>query len=230
MVFFLVMPGIFLFGLVLIPIGMYREHRARLAGYVRAPGWPVLNLNDPRQLRITAIVAVLTVVNVLIIALAGFQGVHYMDSVQFCGQVCHEVMQPEFASYQAGPHARVRLRAVPHRARRAVVRASRSSRAPGSCYAVAFNTHSRPIPSPVHNLRPARDTCEQCHWPEKFHGDKIRRVPRVRQRCGEHRVGDGDAHPRRRRQREHRPGEGHSLAHEPLERRSSTSPPTRNAR
>ena len=30
-----------------------------------------------------------------------------MDSVQFCGQVCHEVMEPEFSSYQVGPHARV---------------------------------------------------------------------------------------------------------------------------
>src|SRR3954454_17729203 len=107
MVFFLVMPGMFLFGLVLIPFGMYRENRARHAGYVRPPGWPVLNLNDPRQLRITGIVAALTVVNVVIIALAGFQGVHYMDSTQFCGQVCHEVMQPEFTSHLAGPHARV---------------------------------------------------------------------------------------------------------------------------
>ena len=173
MVFFLVMPGIFIFGLVLIPIGMYREHRARLAGYVRAPGWPVLNLNDPRQLRITTIVGGLTVVNVLIIALAGFQGVHYMDSVQFCGQVCHEVMQPEFASYQAGPHARVGCVQC-HIGPGApwFVRSKLSGAR--QLYAVAFNTHSRPIPSPVTNLRPARDTCEQCHWPEKFHGDKIR--------------------------------------------------------
>jgi hypothetical protein len=41
---------------------------------------------------------------------------------------------------------------------------------------VAFNLYPRPIPTPVHNLRPARETCEQCHWPEKFHGDKVRRV------------------------------------------------------
>jgi hypothetical protein len=40
-------------------------------------------------------------------------------------------------------------------------------------YAVTMNTHSRPIESPVHNLRPARETCEQCHWPSRFHGDKI---------------------------------------------------------
>ena len=38
------------------------------------------------------------------------------------------------------------------------------------------NSYSRPIPSPVHDLRPARDTCEQCHWPEKFHGDKVNLV------------------------------------------------------
>src|SRR5437667_316901 len=42
--------------------------------------------------------------------------------------------------------------------------------------AVSFHTYSRPIPSPVQNLRPAREVCEQCHWPEKFHGDIIRRV------------------------------------------------------
>src|SRR4051812_42107409 len=107
MVFFVIIPGIFVVGLVLIPIGMYREHRARLGGRVRPPGWPVLNLNEPRQLRVTAVVAALTVINVLIIALAGSQGVHYMDSVQFCGQVCHVVMQPEFASHQVGPHGRV---------------------------------------------------------------------------------------------------------------------------
>jgi len=39
---------------------------------------------------------------------------------------------------------------------------------------VTFNTFERPIASPVQDLRPARETCEQCHWPEKFHGDKVR--------------------------------------------------------
>jgi len=173
MVFFLAIPGIFILGLLLIPFGMYRERRREHAGLVRAPGWPVLNLNDPHQRRVAVIVASLTIVNLLIVTLAAFQGVHYMDSVQFCGQVCHEVMQPEFTSYQAGPHARV-----------ACVQCHIGPGAPWfvrsklsgarQLYAVTFNTHSRPIPSPVNNLRPARDTCEQCHWPEKFHGDVIR--------------------------------------------------------
>ena len=39
---------------------------------------------------------------------------------------------------------------------------------------------SRPIPTPVHNLRPARETCENCHWPEKFYGDRVKRIVRHR--------------------------------------------------
>ena len=173
-VFFLVMPGLFVLGLALIPFGMWQEARARRRGVVRgAWRWPVLDLNTPRQRTLVATVAALTAANVVIISLAAFRGVHHMDSVEFCGQVCHEVMQPEFVSYQAGPHARVPCVAC-HIGPGApwFVRSKLSGAR--QLYAVAFNTHSRPIPSPVHNLRPARDTCEQCHWPEKFHGDKIR--------------------------------------------------------
>jgi hypothetical protein len=82
-------------------------------------------------------------------------------------------MQPEFVANQAGPHARV-----------ACVQCHIGSGAPWfvksklsgtrQVFAVTLNTFSRPIPSPVTNLRPARDTCEQCHWPAKFHGDIIR--------------------------------------------------------
>jgi hypothetical protein len=169
------MPGLFILGLLLIPLGMPRERRAQRAGVERTSMWPVLNLNDPRQWRIALIVTSLTVVNVFIVALAGFKSVHYMDSVQFCGTVCHEVMQPEFASYEAGPHARVTCVQC-HMGPGApwFVRSKLSGLR--QVYAVAFNTHSRPIPSPVDNLRPARDTCEQCHWPEQFHGDRIRAV------------------------------------------------------
>ena len=85
-------------------------------------------------------------------------------------------MQPEFTAYQEGPHARVACVAVPHRPRRAVVRASRSCRARASCSPSRSRPTPTPIPSPVENLRPARDTCEQCHWPEKFTGDRVRQV------------------------------------------------------
>ena len=107
-VFFLIMPAIFIFGLLLIPLGMWRERKARLAGKTVTTRWPVVDLNNLRTLRTALVVAILTIVNLLIVSLAAFRGIEYMDSVSFCGQTCHEVMQPEFASYQAGPHARVR--------------------------------------------------------------------------------------------------------------------------
>jgi hypothetical protein len=40
-------------------------------------------------------------------------------------------------------------------------------------FATLGESYPRPIPAPVHDLRPARDTCEQCHWPEKFTGDRL---------------------------------------------------------
>ena len=38
-------------------------------------------------------------------------------------------------------------------------------------YATTFNKYPRPVPTPINNLRPAQETCEQCHWPQKFVGN-----------------------------------------------------------
>ena len=111
-------------------------------------------------------------VNFSIMGTAAYQAVDYMDSTQFCGQTCHTVMQPEFTAYNNSPHSRV-----------ACVECHIGPGAPWfvkaklsglrQLYAVAFKTYDRPIPSPVENLRPARDTCEHCHWPQKFTSDKF---------------------------------------------------------
>ena len=176
MLFFLVFPGLFVAGLVIMPVGVWLAHRRDAAGLKAwRPAWPKIDLNDATQRRATAIFAASTLANILVVSVAAFAGIEYMDSPQFCGQLCHEVMEPEWAGYQEGAHSRV-----------ACVQCHIGPGAPWfvksklsglrQVYAVTFNTHSRPIPSPVHDLRPARDTCEQCHWPEKFHGDKVRTV------------------------------------------------------
>ncbi len=172
-VFFIIFPSMFVFGLVLIPIGAWLHRRRRHKHPSSAGPWPRLDLNDPRQRRWTFFVVITTLVNIVIVSLAAYSGVEYMDSTQFCGQVCHAVMEPEFAAFQDGPHSRVGCVQC-HIGPGApwFVRSKLSGAR--QLLAVAFNTHSRPIPSPVHNLRPARETCEQCHWPEKFHGDKVR--------------------------------------------------------
>jgi NapC/NirT cytochrome c family, N-terminal region len=171
--FFLVLPGIFLVGLVLIPLGAWIERRRRASG--RAPSeihWPRLDLNDPVQRRTAVLLFALTMANVVIVSLAAYRGVEYMDSVAFCGQVCHSVMKPEFVAYQDGPHSRVTCVQC-HIGSGASWFARSKLSGTRQVFAVALDTYSKPIPSPVENLRPARDTCEQCHWPEKFHGDKV---------------------------------------------------------
>ena len=172
-VFFLIVPAIFLLGLLMIPIGIWNERRRRRAGLPPShPHWPRIDLNNPHTRHVALAVLLLTIVNVLVVSLAAYKSVEEMDSVGFCGQVCHEVMEPEFVAYQDGPHARV-----------ACVQCHIGPGAPWfvrskvdgirQVFAVLMDSHSRPIDSPVRNLRPAREVCEQCHWPEKFHGDKV---------------------------------------------------------
>jgi hypothetical protein len=175
-VFFLILPTIFIAGLALVPIGAWLERRRQRQGRAPSrPHWPRLDLNDPVQRRGAFIFFVLTFTNLVIVSLASYRGIEYMDSVQFCGQVCHGVMKPEFTAYQDGPHSRVACVQC-HIGPGASWFAKSKVSGMRQVLAVSFHTYSRPIPSPVQNLRPAREVCEQCHWPEKFHGDVIRRV------------------------------------------------------
>jgi hypothetical protein len=116
---------------------------------------------------------VLTVVNIVIISVATYKTVEVMDTTEFCGVACHSVMEPEHTAFQRGAHASVRCVDC-HIGPGAgwFVRSKLS----GAWQVVSVNLdlYPRPIPTPVHNLRPARDTCEQCHWPQKFVGDRLR--------------------------------------------------------
>jgi hypothetical protein len=82
-------------------------------------------------------------------------------------------MEPEYVMYMRSPHARVACVDC-HIGPGAswFVRSKISGLR--QVYAVLAKTYSRPIPTPVEHLRPSRETCEQCHWPEKFHGDKLK--------------------------------------------------------
>ena len=171
-----VVPAIFLFGLALIPIGVWRERRRmrRLAAEGRAiPGFPVIDMNQDRTRRMVLVFLALTLANIIILATATYKGVEVMDSTPFCGQTCHTVMQPEFTAHGRSPHSRVACVACHIGPGGSWFVKSKLS---GSwqVVSVAFNLYPRPIPTPVENLRPARETCEQCHWPTKFVGDRLR--------------------------------------------------------
>jgi hypothetical protein len=106
LVFFVVLPMLFVLGLVMIPAGIYLERRRRRRGLAPLK-MPRIDLNDPVHQRGIVIFLALTFVNVMIVSLAAYRAVEYMDSTEFCGQVCHTVMEPEFVAHSQGPHSRV---------------------------------------------------------------------------------------------------------------------------
>jgi NapC/NirT cytochrome c family, N-terminal region len=171
-IFFLILPGIFALGLMMIPIGvLWHRHMLKATGEL-PDEYPQLDFSRPFFRQAAAWVGGLTILNAIILSVGSYRGVEYMDSANFCGQTCHTVMQPEFMGYENSAHQRVGCVQC-HIGPGAGWFVKSKLSGVRQVLAVSFHTYNRPIPSPVEQLRPARETCEQCHWPEKFTGDKL---------------------------------------------------------
>ena len=172
---YLITPPFFVLGLILVALGVWRD--ARRGGRRTDGERPLARAlqivcEDRATRRRIGFVVVATAINVVLVSLAVFQGITYMDSTRFCGRLCHSVMKPEYRAYQRSPHARVACVDC-HIGEGAswFVRSKISGLR--QVWAVATGRFSRPIQTPIHNLRPARETCQHCHWPEKFHGERL---------------------------------------------------------
>jgi hypothetical protein len=115
----------------------------------------------------------LTVLNVAILTVIGYEAYHFTESPYFCGKLCHKVMAPEFTAYQRSPHSKIKC-AECHIGPGASWFVKAKISGLRQVVAVFTDNYSRPIPAPVEHLRPARDTCEDCHWPQKFHGERVK--------------------------------------------------------
>ena len=166
---YLVAPGFLVIGLFLALLGAFLRHRQILK--TSGPLPPLrIDLTRPRDRRLFGFFLAGSVLFLLISALGTYQTYHFTESVQFCGQACHGVMKPEYVTYRNGPHARVAC-AECHIGKGAnwYVRSKLSGTY--QVYATMADKYPRPIPTPVKNLRPAQETCEECHWPKKFVGN-----------------------------------------------------------
>ncbi|MGZ8253516.1 MAG: NapC/NirT family cytochrome c [Burkholderiaceae bacterium] len=172
---YMILPLVLIFGLALIPVGVIRKRRldaAALAQHEQPPRLPVVDLNNQHIRGVLLASVAIAAVSVVLIGSATYKGVEVMESVAFCGTVCHTVMQPQYAAFQRSPHSRLRC-ADCHIGSGADWFVKSKLSGSWQMVAVALNLYPTPIPSPVHNLRPARETCEQCHWPTKHVGDKL---------------------------------------------------------
>ena len=181
-IFFLLLPALFIAGLLLIPIGVFLRHRKlQKAGQIPVE-FPKVDLNDRMFRHGLDIVLVATIVNLLVVAIATYRGAAYMDSPQFCGQSCH-VMHPEYTAYKISPHSHV---ACVDCHIGSGAEAYFSAKVNGTKQLVEITLHPlahfapkyipnypTPIPSPVQSLRPARQICEGCHTPARYVGEKL---------------------------------------------------------
>ena len=174
---YLALPALFVLGLVLIPLGWWL--------YVRRSGKKTRellterfdpDLVQPRHTgsRVVRVILLLSLINVVFLIAGGARMLKFMDTPEFCGTACHSVMGPEWAVYQASPHARVRCVDC-HVGTSAEAMIDAKLNGLWQMISVTFDLYERPIPTPVHGLRPARETCEKCHWPETFYGDRLKR-------------------------------------------------------
>ena len=172
---FLALPLVAGIGLVLVLVGI---RRARTRGPLsdaqaaKAP-FPVLDFNNVRTRKAALGLIGLSTVSVVVLAGATFKGMEVMDSVEFCGTACHSVMQPEFVAHRRSPHARVAC-ADCHIGPGADWFVKSKLSGAWQVVSVNLGLYPTPIPTPIENLRPSRETCEQCHWPTTFFGDLLK--------------------------------------------------------
>lgn len=165
---FVVFPGLLFLGLLLIPIGMRLENRRRQKG----PSAPIIvDLGKTAHRNALIVFVVGTSIFLLLTTLGLYGGYEYTESVEFCGEVCHQVMEPEYTAFQNSAHAKV---ACVHCHIGEGVDWYVKSKLSGArqVWKTARKTYPRPIETPIVDLRPAREICEECHWPGKYFASK----------------------------------------------------------
>ena len=167
-----VIPAFFVIGLLLIPLGMWLEWRARRLHPDAVRHWPVVDFGKRTARRWTVAVVALTAVNLIIVSIAAAGTVHWMETPSFCGQTCHTPMEPQFTAWQAAPHSEVRcVDCHVGEGARALVRSKLAGAR--QLYHVITAQVPKPIPG-VADMRPALETCGNCHWAGRNLGEPMR--------------------------------------------------------
>lgn len=168
---YVILPVPLILGLLLIPLGAWRERRRLRRGKPASKLLFTVDLGVPHQRTALTLFSSITVILLLFTAYGSYRTFEWTESVEFCGTTCHAVMEPEHTAYQNSPHARVKCVDCHVGSGAGWYVRSKLSGA-YQVYAVLANVYPRPIPTPIANLRPAQETCEQCHWPSHFSAEK----------------------------------------------------------
>jgi nitrate/TMAO reductase-like tetraheme cytochrome c subunit len=174
LVVFMAIPALFVMGLLLIPVGTWLQRKKLARDPSAVAEWPVVDLRRADVRRTALVIAVLTAVNVVIVLLAGYGGLHAMETPGFCGQVCHTTMEPQFKAWQGAVHSGV-----------ACVDCHVGEGARGFVHAklggmrqlmhVVTSNVPKPVPPGADMLPGAQaQLCSKCHTPGRIVTDRVR--------------------------------------------------------
>jgi nitrate/TMAO reductase-like tetraheme cytochrome c subunit len=170
---YIILPGFLLLGLIMIPVGIIISRKKRLASTPNEKKrLPAIDLNNPKHRKAFVIFTIATLIILFLSTYGSFEAYHLTESVEFCGTLCHKVMEPEYTAYQISPHANVACVDC-HVGSGASWYVKSKLSGLHQVYAVATNTYPTPIATPLHDLRPASETCQKCHWPQKFYARNL---------------------------------------------------------
>ncbi|MBI5302992.1 MAG: NapC/NirT family cytochrome c [Chloroflexi bacterium] len=128
--------------------------------------WQGIRSIKPRQW----FLGFVTLVVLFILFLGASYAWDYTNSAAFCGTQCH-TMPPHYDSYQRSPHARVQCTEC--HIGRTFIGVAFTRKAVDAQFVWAYLTGNYEYPIHAKGLQPARESCEKCHWPEKFSWDKV---------------------------------------------------------
>jgi hypothetical protein len=170
---YIILPGFLLLGLIMIPAGIVISRRKRIVSTpTEKKLLPAIDLNNPRHRNAFIVFTIATLIILFLSTYGSFEAYHLTESVEFCGTLCHKVMEPEYTAYQISPHANVACVEC-HVGSGASWYVKSKLSGLHQVYAVATKTYPSPIETPLHDLRPARETCQKCHWPQKFYARNL---------------------------------------------------------
>ena len=141
---FIILPVFLFIGIFLMIFGILRERRRLELGVVRKKRFMVIDLNDPKQRRFISLFSAGAILLLFMSAFGSYKAYEFSDSDEFCGEMCHTVMAPEYTAYLSSPHSRVGC-VTCHIGSGAAwfVRAKISGAY--QVYSVLFNKYSKPI-------------------------------------------------------------------------------------
>ena len=106
---YIILPVFMVTGLLLIPIGMriYKVKAAKAKSQGKDLNWPSIDFNDASTRNTEMIFIIGTVFLLIISSVGSYEAFHYTESVEFCGKLCHKVMEPEYTTFHGSAHERV---------------------------------------------------------------------------------------------------------------------------